>query len=155
MRSHFGQVVDLDEHDNSEIKRAILPHTESKYEHALRIYDQLVPICVNSTLIMIDTWFFHDRFIKLHPQAVDPPDIKSYKAFMEFYSKNTPGRLDDRPTVVTVEDFRGDFEAGMSRCRNHSFPDQVSTTIREVRLKIPPGPNDFVLKSLSSGFHQR
>ncbi|KAN0073500.1 hypothetical protein V8E54_008720 [Elaphomyces granulatus] len=98
MRSHFGQVVDLDEHDNSEIKRAILPHTESKYERALRIYDQ---------------------FIKLHPQAVDPPDIKSYKAFMEFYSKNTPGRLDDRPTVVTVEDFRGDFEAGMSRCRNH------------------------------------
>ena len=74
---------------------------------------------------------------------------------MEFYSKNTPGRLDDRPTVVTVEDFRGDFEAGMSRCRNHRFPDQVSTTIREVRLKIPPAPNDFVLKSLSSGFHQR
>ena len=55
MRSHFGQVVDLDEHDNLEIKRAILPHTESKYERALRIYDQLVPICVNSTLIMIDT----------------------------------------------------------------------------------------------------
>ncbi|KAN0068340.1 hypothetical protein V8E54_013536 [Elaphomyces granulatus] len=110
MKSHFDQVVDLGEHDNSEIKRAVLPHTESKYERALRIYDQ---------------------FIKLHPQAVDPPDIKSYKAFMEFYSKNTPDRLDDRPTVGTAEDFRGDFEAGMSRCRNYRFPDQVSTTIRE------------------------
>ena len=55
MKSHFDQVVDLGEHDNSEIKRAVLPHTESKYERALRIYDQLVPICVNSTLIMIDT----------------------------------------------------------------------------------------------------
>ena len=55
MKSHFDQVVDLSEHDNSEIKRAVLLHTESKYERALRIYDQLVPICVNSTLIMIDT----------------------------------------------------------------------------------------------------
>ena len=55
MKSHFDQVVDLGEHDNSEIKRAVLPHTELKYERALRIYDQLVPICVNSTLIMIDT----------------------------------------------------------------------------------------------------
>ncbi|KAN0069665.1 hypothetical protein V8E54_011971 [Elaphomyces granulatus] len=71
------------------------------------------------------------RFLKLHPQAVDPPDIKSYKAFMEFYSKNTPGRLEERPTVGTVEDFRGDFEAGMSRRRKYRFPDQVSTTIRE------------------------
>jgi len=62
MKSHFDQVVDLGEHDNSEIKRAVLPHTESKYERA--------------------------RFLKLHPQAVDPPDIKSYKAFMEFYGKN-------------------------------------------------------------------
>jgi len=40
MKSHFDQVVDLGEHDNSEIKRAVLPHTESKYERALRIYDQ-------------------------------------------------------------------------------------------------------------------
>ena len=55
MKSHFDQVVDPGEHDNSEIKRAVLPHTELKYERALRIYDQLVPICVNSTLIMIDT----------------------------------------------------------------------------------------------------
>jgi hypothetical protein len=55
MKSHFDQVVDLGEHDNSKIKRAVLPHTELKYERALRIYDQLVPICVNSTLIMIDT----------------------------------------------------------------------------------------------------
>ena len=83
---------------------------------------------------------FSDRFLKLHPQAADPPDIKSYKAFMEFYSKNTAGRLDERPTVGTVEDFRGDFEAGMSRCRKYRFPDQVSTTIREVRLKTPPHP---------------
>ena len=27
MKSHFDQVVDLGEHDNSEIKRAVLPHT--------------------------------------------------------------------------------------------------------------------------------
>ena len=73
---------------------------------------------------------------------------------MEFYSKNTPGRLDERPTVGTVEDFRGDFEAGMSRRRKYRFPDQVSTTIREARLKIPPTPNDFILKSLSSGYYQ-
>ena len=97
---------------------------------------------------------FSHRFLKLHPHAVNPPDIQSYKAFLEFYSKNTPGRLGDRPTVGTVEDFRRDFEAGMSRCQNYRFPDQVSTTIREVRLKIPITPNDFILKSLSSGFYQ-
>ena len=71
---------------------------------------------------------------------------------MEFYSKNTSGRLDDRPTLGTVENFRRDFEAGMSRHRKYRFPDQVSTTIKEVRFKISPTPNDFILKSLSSGY---
>ncbi|KAN0084954.1 hypothetical protein V8E54_001421 [Elaphomyces granulatus] len=42
MKSHFDQVVDLGEHDDSEIKRAVLPHTELKYERALRIYDQFL-----------------------------------------------------------------------------------------------------------------
>ncbi|KAJ5188463.1 hypothetical protein N7491_004788 [Penicillium cf. griseofulvum] len=69
--------------------------------------------------------------------TVDPPDIKSYKAFMEFYGKNTRSHLSERSTVETVEDFRGDFEAGMSRRRKYHFPSHVSTTIREVRLSIP------------------
>ena len=71
---------------------------------------------------------------------------------MEFYSKNTSGRLDDRPTLGTVENFRRDFEAGMSRHRKYRFLDQVSTTIK-VRFKIST-PNDFKLNSLSSGYYQ-
>jgi len=115
-------VVDLGEHDNLEIKRAVLPHTELKYGRTLRIYNQ---------------------FLKLYAQAVDPPDIKSYKAFMEFYSKNTSGRLDERPTVGTVEDFRRDFEAEMSRRRKYHFPDQVSTTIREDTVRVERQDRSF------------
>src|ERR1700727_1741300 len=66
-KSHFDQVVDLGEHDNLEIKRAVLPQTELKYERTLRIYNQLVPINVNSALIMMDTKCFPHRFLKLHP----------------------------------------------------------------------------------------
>ncbi|PYI00196.1 hypothetical protein BO71DRAFT_455086 [Aspergillus ellipticus CBS 707.79] len=108
--SHFTQVVDLAEHNNSEIKRVVLPRTEAKYERALQIFD---------------------KFIELHPRAVDPPDIQSYKAFMEFFGRNTKGRLGEKPTVGTAEDFRRDYEAGMSKIRKHDFPDYISTTIKE------------------------
>ncbi|KAN0087408.1 hypothetical protein V8E54_001096 [Elaphomyces granulatus] len=88
MKSHFGQVVDLSEHDNSEIKRAVLPHTELKYERALHIYDHVFLTDFSSS------------------QATSSGGQVVHKAFMEFYSKNTPGRLDERPTVGTIEDFR-------------------------------------------------
>ena len=54
---------------------------------------------------------------------------------MGFYSKNTPGRLDEKLTVGTVEDFRGDFEAGMSRRRKYRFPE---LPLEKYALKSPP-----------------
>ncbi|KAN0073335.1 hypothetical protein V8E54_008555 [Elaphomyces granulatus] len=106
------------EHDNSEIKRDVLRHTELKYERALRIYDQLISQAM------------------IHPRATDPPDIKSYKAFMGFYGKNTPGRLDERPTVGAVEDFRGDFEVGMARRRKYHFPNMSPLPLEEARVQL-------------------
>lgn len=73
--------------------------------------------------------------MELHPkEAVVPPDIQTYKAFLEFYARNTDGRLDHTPTVSTAEGFRRDFETAWARDRNYSFPDRVSRTLKDVRF---------------------
>ncbi|KAA8644630.1 hypothetical protein EYZ11_012631 [Aspergillus tanneri] len=92
--STFNQTINLDDHDNSELTRAVLPRTEEKYDRALRRFD---------------------KFLALHPTAVSPPDIRSYKGFLEFVAKNMKGRLGSKemPTVETVDRFCKDFEAGL------------------------------------------
>ncbi|CBF83199.1 predicted protein [Aspergillus nidulans FGSC A4] len=62
--ANFTRVINLDEHNGKEIKRAILPRTAGKYHRSLMIFD---------------------RFLELHPAACSPPDIKTYKGFLEFY----------------------------------------------------------------------
>ncbi|EAW17144.1 uncharacterized protein NFIA_005060 [Aspergillus fischeri NRRL 181] len=110
--STFDQTINLDGHDNSELTRAILPRTEEKYDRALRRFD---------------------KFLALHPTAVSPPDIRSYKGFLEFVAKNMKGRLGSKetPTVETVDGFRRDFEAGLLLRRGYNMPENVSTTVRE------------------------
>ncbi|KAL4938218.1 hypothetical protein BDV06DRAFT_232018 [Aspergillus oleicola] len=62
------RVIDLDDHDGKKIKTAVLPRTSRKYDRTLIIFD---------------------RFLELHPAACFPPDIKSYKGFLELYARNT------------------------------------------------------------------
>ncbi|KAI9035642.1 uncharacterized protein KD926_003153 [Aspergillus affinis] len=108
--ARFTCVVNLDDHDDKEIKRAILPRTQEEYDRALGIFD---------------------RFLQLHPAARSPPDTQTYKAFLEFVAKNTDGRIKDKPTPDTIENFRRHFEAGLSRNRNFHVPQSMSTTMKE------------------------
>lgn len=78
------------------------------------------------------------RFLSLHPQALNPPDIRTYRAFIEFVARGMKGRIEEKPTVVTVESFRVNFEAGMAFYRGYKMPKEVSTTLKEVR---PPKGN--------------
>ncbi|KAB8070465.1 hypothetical protein BDV29DRAFT_197996 [Aspergillus leporis] len=106
----FTQLIDLEEHDNSEMKQAILNRTKAKYDRTLGIFD---------------------KYLVLHPKASWPLDIRSYKGFLEFVARNTKGRLEERPTVGTIEGFRRDFEAGLVLRRGYETPENVSTTLRE------------------------
>ncbi|PKX95141.1 uncharacterized protein P174DRAFT_510972 [Aspergillus novofumigatus IBT 16806] len=85
----FICVINLNEHDNKEIKRA------------------------------------------LHPEACFPPDIRTYKGFLEFYARNRPGRIKEKPTPETIEHFRRDFETALARTRDFCVPKSMSTTIKE------------------------
>lgn len=38
--ANFTRVINLDEHDGKEIKRAILPRTAGKYHRSLMIFDR-------------------------------------------------------------------------------------------------------------------
>lgn len=132
--ANFTFVVDFDKHDNSEILRAVLPRTKEDYQRALRIYDKCVPLnnASPSGGRFSRSLTASVRFLSLHPWAANPPDIKTFKAFMEFAARGMKGRIAARPTVATVDGFRGNFEAGMAFYRGHKFPKQTSTTIREV-----------------------
>jgi hypothetical protein len=77
------------------------------------------------------------RFLELHPAARSPPDIKTYKGFLEFYAKNTTGRIEERPTTETVEDFRRDFETALARLRDFCVPKNMSITMKEVCIFEP------------------
>ncbi|OJJ98557.1 hypothetical protein ASPACDRAFT_31552 [Aspergillus aculeatus ATCC 16872] len=104
------QTINLDNHDDSEIKRAVLDRTKASYDRALATFDD---------------------FLELHPGASWPLDIRSYKGFMEFVSKNMPGRLGTHPTLETVESFRRNFEAGLLLRRDFKIQEHMSTTIKE------------------------
>ncbi|GFF77413.1 hypothetical protein IFM53868_02081 [Aspergillus udagawae] len=106
----FTCVINLDDHDDKEIKRAVLPRTAEQYERSVKIFDQ---------------------FLALHPAARSPPDIKTYKGFLEFYAKNTTGRIEERPTMETVENFRRDFETALARFRDFRVPKNMSNTLKE------------------------
>ncbi|THC87771.1 hypothetical protein EYZ11_012784 [Aspergillus tanneri] len=106
------KVINLDNHDNSEIQRSVLDRTEREYDRVLSYFDM---------------------FVTNHPGAVSPPDIRTYKGFMEFLAMNLKGRLseDKTPVLSTLEGKRRDLDAGLARRRNYNVPEHVSTTIRE------------------------
>eukprot|EP00136_Aspergillus_niger_P005226 XP_001395717.2 hypothetical protein ANI_1_2012104 [Aspergillus niger CBS 513.88] len=110
VRSKVYQQVNLDDHDNSERKSRVLGRTENQYDRTLSLFDD---------------------FLELHPKASDPPDIRTYKGFMEFVSKNTRGRLGEYPTPETMEGFRRRFESALRLRRDYDMPNHISTTIRD------------------------
>jgi hypothetical protein len=73
----------------------------------------------------------------LHPAARSPPDIKTYKGFLEFYARNTAGRIEEKPTTETVENFRRDFETALARLRGFCVPKNMSNTFLEVWIFEP------------------
>ncbi|KAL4954732.1 hypothetical protein BDW69DRAFT_193781 [Aspergillus filifer] len=104
--ANFTRVINLDEHDDKEIKRAILPRMAGKYHQSLMIFDSCIPL----------------------PAL---PDIKTYKGFLEFYVRNTPCRIKEKPTAETVENFRRDFETALARMRDFCVPKAMSITMKE------------------------
>lgn len=64
---------------------------------------------------------------------MNPPDIQTFKAFMEFVTRGMKNRISLKPTVATVDGFQGNFEAGMAFYRRHKFLKETSTTISEVQ----------------------
>ncbi|BDD62079.1 hypothetical protein MAP00_007071 [Monascus purpureus] len=108
VRSKVYQQVNLDDHDNSERKSRVLGRTENQYDRTLSLFDD---------------------FLELHPKASYPPDIRTYKGFMEFVSKNTRGRLGVFPTPETMEGFRRRFESALRLRRDYDMPNHISTTI--------------------------
>ncbi|KAF7630971.1 hypothetical protein AFLA_000028 [Aspergillus flavus NRRL3357] len=137
--ANFTCVINLDDHDDKEIKRAVLPRTAEKYERSVKIFDQ---------------------FLELHPAARSPPDIKTYKGFLEFYARNTTGRIEEKPTTETVENLRRDFETALARLRDFSVPKNMLNTMKEyiisdlkTKLNLPDAemsrdglsPNDLTI----------
>ncbi|KAJ6001624.1 zinc finger protein [Penicillium canescens] len=118
---YMANIVDFGEHSNDEIQRAVLPRTESGYRDKLLIFD---------------------KFVKLHPQAVIPPDIRTCRAFLEWVARAMHGRIEERPTVETIQGFFRQFATGMKRERNFEFPPATRTTINEyivgeLKIMIP------------------
>ncbi|KAA8645137.1 uncharacterized protein ATNIH1004_009354 [Aspergillus tanneri] len=115
--STFDQTINLDDRNNSEITRAVLLRTEGKYNRALRIFK---------------------KFLALHPTAVSPPDIQSYKGFLEFVAKNMKGRPGSKEmlTVLTVNRFRRDFKAGLLLRQGYNMLESIFITVREVSISL-------------------
>ena len=72
------------------------------------------------------------RFLKLHPKATSPPDLRTYKGFLTVVASTAQGRIDPTPTVDTIDNFRRQFETAWERNGDHKFPENVTTTIKEV-----------------------
>ncbi|RAQ76875.1 hypothetical protein COH21_008703 [Aspergillus flavus] len=102
------KTIKLENHDNSETKRSVLDRTEKEYDRAL-------------------------MFVANHEGAVSPPDIRTYKGFMEFLGRNVKGRLSKgkTPVLSTLDGMRRDLDAGLARRRSYHVPEHVSTTIKE------------------------
>jgi hypothetical protein len=71
------------------------------------------------------TLFLFDRFCKLYPQAVSPPNIKSLKAFMEWVGLSKIGCLAERPVLNTIKGFQRDFVIAWSWYQKSTIPDIV------------------------------
>ncbi|PYH76160.1 hypothetical protein BO82DRAFT_379009 [Aspergillus uvarum CBS 121591] len=104
------QTINLDNHDDSEIKRAVLDRTKASYNYALATFD---------------------NFLELHPGASWLLNICFYKGFIKFVSKNMPGRLETHPTLETVESFYCNFKAGLLLHCDFKIQKHMSTTIKE------------------------
>ncbi|KAF5855373.1 hypothetical protein ETB97_009348, partial [Aspergillus alliaceus] len=104
--------IKLENHDNSEIKRSVLDRTERQYDRALQYFD---------------------IFVTNHTGALSPPDVRTYKGFMEFLERNLKGRLSKgkAPVLNTLDGMRRDLDAGLARQRGYHVPEHVTTTIRE------------------------
>ncbi|KAI9041407.1 uncharacterized protein KD926_006803 [Aspergillus affinis] len=137
--TYTRNVVNLSDFDNAEIRRAVLPRTESDYERALSIFD---------------------KFLELHPDAKNPPDLQTCKGFLVWAAKGKHGRIEALPTVETIQGFRRDFQAGMLHIRDVEFSKEFSTTLKEfvikgLREKVPIStaemdhgglsPNDIII----------
>ncbi|KAJ0413052.1 hypothetical protein BJY00DRAFT_322648 [Aspergillus carlsbadensis] len=107
---NFTSCIDLDDYDNKEIKRAVLPRTARKYDRTLALFD---------------------RFLREHPKAVSPPDIRTYKGFLVYVAKGIKGRIRDTPIPETIEGFRRDFQTAMARERGFEAPSSMSITMKE------------------------
>ncbi|KAJ6024796.1 zinc finger protein [Penicillium herquei] len=109
----FNHVVDFQEHNNNVIQRNVLPRTESRYTDKLNLFD---------------------IFLKLHPQAISPPDIQTCRAFMEWIGRGTYGRIEERPTVETMLGFFREFATSLKRQRSIELPSSTRITINEFVL---------------------
>ncbi|KAJ5741093.1 Zinc finger C2H2 [Penicillium malachiteum] len=107
---YFSHVVDFQEHNNNVIQRTVLPRTESRYR------DQLV---------------LFNTFLKLHPQAISPPDIQTCRAFMEWIGRGKHGRIEEKPTVETMLGFFREFATTLKRERIIELSSSTRTTINK------------------------
>ena len=123
------KTINLDNHNNSEIQRSVLDRTEREYDRALKYFDVYAIPNLNP---LITTYY--TRFVANHAGAVSPPDIRTYKGFMEFLGRNLKGRLSKgkAPVLSTLDGMRRDLDAGLARRRDYHVPEHVSTTVREV-----------------------
>ncbi|CAI7676888.1 unnamed protein product [Penicillium manginii] len=104
-------LIDLDSIDNKEIARAVLPRTERDYKEALNLFD---------------------IFIELHPTSQNPPNLQTSKGFLLWIALNKHGRIEEKPTLETLQGFRRDFQAGMRKFRDFIFTTEHSATLKEV-----------------------
>ncbi|KAJ5104518.1 hypothetical protein NUU61_001865 [Penicillium alfredii] len=74
----------------------------------------------------------------LHPKACSPPNIPSYKGFMEFVARGMKGRIGKTPTVGTIEGFRRDFEAGLVLRRDYKTPENGTSHLLSLSRRPPP-----------------
>ncbi|KAE8377303.1 hypothetical protein BDV26DRAFT_263806 [Aspergillus bertholletiae] len=54
-----------------------------------------------------------------------------YKGFLEFYIRNIPGRIKEKPIPETIESFRRHFKTALARTRNFCVPRSISITMKE------------------------
>lgn len=59
------------------------------------------------------------------------------------------GRIEERPTVETIQGFFRKFATGMKRKRNFEFPPATRTTIKEVCTGIFLNKSGLILDSIS------
>jgi hypothetical protein len=72
-------------------------------------------------------------FILEHPGAVSPPDIQIFKAFLEYVGVYIISRTKTRPTVSTVNGWQHNLQSSLERRRDFLTPENIQTTIRQVR----------------------